>query len=622
MSQAGGYNPGPYETPSDDGRVIAIGFASALGVHVAFGVLMFAPFLADARAWLFSRGSEATPALTASGVKPTAEKKTVEDKDKSQLDVRQNLRRALLPPPPPKLQASETDDVKLGQDKGSDAPTVAWISYDSYQELIARQGKVLQPGQQSAMNPVPGAEMIANPVLGEGQPMPTGGPAAPSAVMSPAAAPTSPVRAVMPAPTPAPEGRMTVPTPAPESPSVAAVKPDEQTAKATVPKPPEPIPVKAVPREVPTTPEDKPPVKGEEKPVEKAPPTEPVKVAEKAVSASEGNKGEKPEAPKEANREVDPKVAIKATEQPKAQAGPAEKGIAQELASGQTTDRSAMEKGPGIGPDQTASLEPGKSKVDGVARTPESGNVQGVTKPPTDPVHSTGKTGSETSEQARLATQGVKEAKGENQPTTKPAQEAVEAPAAKSDQTDPMVVAMSKLPEAVPTPMAPTPPGPQPAPSQGQSAAQPSAPGQGATQPGSKPGIAAPQGTPNSKEKPRDTSAPKTDRDSAPVSLTGDTTLPIQPGRVITGKGIEIKTFHPDFSIIAMISSVPSNPVCRVVFDREGRVDSAEILRSSGYPNIDGPILSSLYRWQATGEELKKLNRPFSLTIEVILGGN
>jgi hypothetical protein len=621
MSQVGRYNPGPYETPSDDGRVIAIGFAVAVGVHVAFGVLMFAPFLADARAWLFSRGQAERPAMVDGLKKPEMDKKNPEEKDKSGLEVRQNLRRALLPPP--KLKpAEQQEDIRLGQDKGSDAPTVAWISYDSYQELIARQGKVLQPGQQSTMDPVKGAEMIANPVFGEGQPLPTGGPGAVS-VVSPAP-PANQMRPVAPAPMPVPEGRMMVPTPAPESPSMAArpvEKPPEKTTP-TPPKPPEPMPIKAAPREVAVTPEEKPVVKGEEKPVEKAPPTEPVKVAEKATAASDGNRGEKADASKEAKRDVDPKVAVKETEQPKAQAGPGEKGIAGDLATGQTKDRSAMEKGPGIGPDQTASLESGKSKVDGVARTPEDGNIKGVAKPPTDPAHSTGKTGSETQEQARQATQGVKEAKGQDQPTTKPAQETVEAQATKPEQTDPMVVAMTKVPEAVPTPMAPSPPTAQPAPSQGQSAAQPTASGQGAGQPGAKPGAAGPQGMPNSKDKARDTSAPKTDRDSAPVSLTGDQTLQVQPGRVITGRGVEIKTFHPEFSIIAMISSVPNNPVCRVVFDKQGRVDSAEILKSSGYPNIDGPILSSLYRWEASGEELKKLNRPFSLTIEVILGGN
>jgi hypothetical protein len=619
MSQAADYNLSPYEARSDDGRVFAVGFVGALGVHLVFGIVLFAPFMEGFREWLISKEPAEQLVMTADGKpKEPEKKKSLEESGKDHLQTREMLKRTLMAPP--KLKAAQPDEIRLGQDNGTDAPTVAWISYDSYQELIARQGKVLQPGQQSVMNPVEGAEMIANPVLGEGQPQPEGG----SGMVAMAPTPPVPVlaRPVQPAQeVPSPQGKTLVPTPSPESPSVAAAKPvesvEEKKAPPTV-KPAEPIPVKAMPQEVKEQPA---PVKPAQQVSEKSPePAEPKKTAPEAAEASLGNKGEKPDASKDASRDVDTKVAVKPEASPKPQAGPGEAGLAKDLAAGRTTDRVSLDKGPGIGPDQTAMLEPGKAKVDGIARTPDEGHVEGVNKPATDPAHSTGKTGSETKEQAREATQGVKEAKGENQPTTKPTEQAsAQTPA----PVDPTALAIARMPDAPQEAgPAPTPKQATPAPSQGQAQAQPATPSQGAGQPGSKPGAAGPQGIPNSKEKPRETSAPKTDRDSAPVSLTGDSTLKVQPGRVITGKGIEIKTFHPEFSIVAMISSVPSNPTCRVVFAKDGSVDSAEILRSSGYPNIDGPILSSLYRWEATGEELKKLNRPFSLTIEVILGGS
>ncbi len=618
MSQAADYNLGRYDR-ADDGRVFAIGFACAVGVHLVFGLVLFAPFMEGFREWLFTRGqAEQVTEVTADG-KPRDPEKVKPEAEKDKVDVRENLRRTLMAPPPKLKPAEQSQDVPLGQDKGSDTPTMAWISYDAFEEMVARQGKVLQPGQQSMVTPVSGAEMIANPTLGEGQPQPEGG--AGMGAANPVPQMPAAMRPAAPAQPPSPEGRTLVPTPAPESPSMAAMKPAENLVqKATVvpEKAAEPVPVKTPPTEVPQAPEKT--AQAPSKPVEKPTEADPTKAAGQAPVASLGNKGEQPEASKDASRDVDAKIAVKPEASPKPQAGPGEQGVAKDLSAGKTSERVSLDKGPGIGPDQTASLEPGKAKVDGMANTPEAGHVEGAPRPATDPAHSTGKTGSETKEQAREATQGVKEAKGEDQPTTKPMDQA--RPVETASAVAPDTVAMARVPEAVPTPVAPQNNTPSPAPAQGQAQAQPSQPSQGANQPSSTPGAAGPQGQPNSKEKPRQTSAPKSDRDSAPVSLTGDSTLPIRPGRVITGKGIEIKTFHPDFSVVAMITSVPSNPVCRVVFNKDGIVDSAEILRTSGYPNIDGPILSSLYRWEATGEELKKMNRAFSLTIEVILGNN
>ncbi len=94
---------------------------------------------------------------------------------------------------------------------------------------------------------------------------------------------------------------------------------------------------------------------------------------------------------------------------------------------------------------------------------------------------------------------------------------------------------------------------------------------------------------------------------------------PDRPGRVIAGEGIEIKTAHPRFSAVALSSSVPKNPIVKVVFNKQGTVINADIVKSSDYPNIDGPIVASLYKWQATGKKLAEMNRSFEVTIHIIL---
>lgn len=65
---------------------------------------------------------------------------------------------------------------------------------------------------------------------------------------------------------------------------------------------------------------------------------------------------------------------------------------------------------------------------------------------------------------------------------------------------------------------------------------------------------------------------------------------------------------------------MPHNPIAKVVFDHhDGRVIKAELVRSSGYPNVDGPVLASLYRWRAAGKRLAQLKQPLTVQIELIL---
>ena len=115
------------------------------------------------------------------------------------------------------------------------------------------------------------------------------------------------------------------------------------------------------------------------------------------------------------------------------------------------------------------------------------------------------------------------------------------------------------------------------------------------------------------------TSAPRSDRESAPVTLRNHADT-VQPGGVLVGEGIEIKTVRPRFSVVTRVSVLPRNPMALVVFDHEdGRVIEAKLITSSGYPNVDGPVLASLYQWRATGLKLDELDRPFELKIRLVL---
>ncbi|MCX5690087.1 MAG: hypothetical protein NTV94_09965, partial [Planctomycetota bacterium] len=60
------------------------------------------------------------------------------------------------------------------------------------------------------------------------------------------------------------------------------------------------------------------------------------------------------------------------------------------------------------------------------------------------------------------------------------------------------------------------------------------------------------------------------------------------------------------------IMSSPRNPVVRVTFGRSGKVIKADFIdgQTTGWPDVDGPLKDALYRWTASGEELKKLPPP------------
>jgi TonB family protein len=116
------------------------------------------------------------------------------------------------------------------------------------------------------------------------------------------------------------------------------------------------------------------------------------------------------------------------------------------------------------------------------------------------------------------------------------------------------------------------------------------------------------------------TAAPKSDKESpTPRQIDVNETERVRLGEVVAREGIEIKTKAADFSAVALASSLPTNPRVKVTFDPSGEVIDAELLRSSGFDNVDSPVLSSLYQWEASGPRVAEAEAPFSVTINVIL---
>ncbi|MBB6430628.1 CARDB domain-containing protein [Algisphaera agarilytica] len=116
-------------------------------------------------------------------------------------------------------------------------------------------------------------------------------------------------------------------------------------------------------------------------------------------------------------------------------------------------------------------------------------------------------------------------------------------------------------------------------------------------------------------EKP--TSAPRSDREVDPTTLIQAKS--VRPGQVLVGPGIEIKTFRPQWSAAARFA-LPRNPKVVITFDPDGTVLEAAFITSTGFDNVDGPLLSSLYRWKATGKSLQEITKPFPIELTILLG--
>jgi len=157
-------------------------------------------------------------------------------------------------------------------------------------------------------------------------------------------------------------------------------------------------------------------------------------------------------------------------------------------------------------------------------------------------------------------------------------------------------------PEATPTPT----PTPQPQP---------------AVEPTPPPSPSTPPATPTDEES-APTSSPDENRESDAAQQRPDEPQKVRPGRVVVQQGIKIETAHPRFGIATLYSALPTDPLVRVVFSPQGQVIRAEIVESTGFSDVDGPILASLYKWKATGAELEKLNEPFDVEIRMRFGSD
>jgi hypothetical protein len=214
------------------------------------------------------------------------------------------------------------------------------------------------------------------------------------------------------------------------------------------------------------------------------------------------------------------------------------------------------------------------------------------------------------------------------EPTIQPVDKAPENPSDQppppdaKDLKDAKQIKTDPSPPAQAVPQPPTPPAnPQ------QPAAQPSDPSQpqppsppqqpvpptqaapGKTQPSASPQTGP---SPDPSARPGAKPGPKADGELSDRESDATSTVNVPPsqwrtGKPLAAKGLKVLTKRPFFDELTSVTTAPRAPLALIEFDREGKAVNCTLLESSGFPNVDQPILDSLYGWRATGKQLEKL---------------
>jgi TonB family protein len=129
----------------------------------------------------------------------------------------------------------------------------------------------------------------------------------------------------------------------------------------------------------------------------------------------------------------------------------------------------------------------------------------------------------------------------------------------------------------------------------------------------------SPSVAPPAPARPSPSSRPAIQSDEDTESFSINRSLQYRNGKVQAGKGLDIKVGRrPIFSRYIRVTAIPRNPTVHISFDASGKVKKAVIVRSSGYTDIDEPILDAIHTWTARGQEIRDLaSRPNGATLKV-----
>ncbi|MBT4530704.1 MAG: hypothetical protein HOC27_05815 [Phycisphaerae bacterium] len=107
------------------------------------------------------------------------------------------------------------------------------------------------------------------------------------------------------------------------------------------------------------------------------------------------------------------------------------------------------------------------------------------------------------------------------------------------------------------------------------------------------------------------------DRDSSATSTIKITPEQWKSGKPLAAQGIVLRPRRPSFTANQLVSNAPSDLVADLFINNKGKPANVDIVFSTGSVSIDGSLISSLYRWRASGEQIDALEDGETILISI-----
>ncbi|MEE2820018.1 MAG: hypothetical protein VX615_05335 [Planctomycetota bacterium] len=101
--------------------------------------------------------------------------------------------------------------------------------------------------------------------------------------------------------------------------------------------------------------------------------------------------------------------------------------------------------------------------------------------------------------------------------------------------------------------------------------------------------------------------AVESDSDSIPTSIIKVSKDMWKSGKPLAGEGVVLKPRKPSFTSQQMVSNSPSDLLVELHIDSDGKPSDVVLLIGTGSYSIDRTLISSLYRWRASGEHIEAM---------------
>lgn len=107
------------------------------------------------------------------------------------------------------------------------------------------------------------------------------------------------------------------------------------------------------------------------------------------------------------------------------------------------------------------------------------------------------------------------------------------------------------------------------------------------------------------------------DRDSEATSIIHVSRNMWKSGKPLAADGIVLRPRRPSFTANQLASYAPRDIVACLTIDKSGKPIMVSITSSTGSRSIDRSLLSSLYRWRASGDKIKSLRAGENVKITI-----